>query len=235
MTTAVDALAGIPALPVAVAKVLEETGRDEPDARVIGRAVETDAGLAAKLLSLVNSPYYGLNGTVTSLNQAVMIIGMRQVRNVALAVGALRSIPGIPPQVIDAFLDRAMTTGKTARAIAAKAGLPAVEADTAHVGGLLRGVGFLVALRMGNRTPDDAEIARLARLLLERWKLPASIVAAVGESAGPFSSDGPARACEAVHIACLVTEGRVAEADPAAMAALNLTLDDLAYYDPLAA
>ena len=113
MTTAVDALAGIPALPVAVAKVLEETGRDEPDARIIARAIETDAGLASKMLSLVNSPYYGLNGTVTSLSQAVMIVGMRQVRNVALAVGALRSLPGVPPAVIDAFLDRAMTTARS--------------------------------------------------------------------------------------------------------------------------
>lgn len=233
MTTVVDALAGIPALPVAVAKVLEETGRDEPDARVIARAIETDAGLAAKMLSLVNSPYYGLNGTVTSLNQAVMIVGMRQVRNVALAVGALRSIPGIPAQIIDAFLDRAMTTGKTARSIAAKAGLAAVDADTAHVGGLLRGVGFLVALRMGNRKPEDAEIARLAKLLLEHWRLPTPIVEAVGESAGPFLPNEPPRTAHAVHIACLLVESRPGDVCLEAMAALNMGPDDLAYYDPL--
>ncbi len=234
MTTVVDALAGIPALPVAVAKVLEETGRDEPDARIIAKAIETDAGLAAKMLSLVNSPYYGLNGTVTSLNQAVMIVGMRQVRNVALAVGALRSIPGIPPHIIDAFLDRAMTTGKTARAMAVKAGLSTVEADTAHVGGLLRGVGFLVALRMGNRSPNDAEIARLARLLLERWKLPSSIVDAVGDSAGPFVSGEPARAAHAIHVACLVIESRPTQVLPEAMAVLNLQPENLEFYDPLA-
>ena len=233
MTIAPDVLAGIPALPVAVAKVLEETGKDEPDARVLTRAIETDAGLAAKMLSLVNSPYYGLTGTVTSLNQAVMIVGMRQVRNVALAVGALRSIPGIPPAIVDAFLDRAMSTAKTARSLASKAGLSAAEADTAHLGGLLRGVGSLVAMRMGNVKPDDGEITRLARLVLEHWKLPGTIVAAAADSAGPFEGETPTPAY-AVHVAAFVIDGRSAEADPRTIAALKIAPGDLQFYDPLA-
>ena len=231
MTLVSDPLAGIPALPIAVAKVLEETGRDEPDPRVLTRAVETDAGLAAKMLSLVNSPYYGLNGVVSGLGQAIMIVGMRQVRNVALAVGALRSIPGVPPAVVDAFLDRAMITAKTARAVAAKGGLSAQESDTAHLGGLLRGVGSLVALRMGNSKPDDAEIVRLARMVLEHWKLPPAIVAAVADSAGPF--EGAPTPAFAVHVASMVIGGQAAESDPAALEALKTTAEDLAFYDPL--
>ena len=233
MTATPDVLAGIPALPIAVAKVLEETGKDEPDPRVLTRAIETDAGLAAKLLSLVNSPYYGLTGTVTSLNQAVMIIGMRQVRNVALAVGALRSIPGIPAAIVDAFLNRSMTTAKTARSLATKAGLTSPEADNAHLGGLLRGVGSLVAMRMGNVKPEDGEVARLARLVLLHWKLPETIVAAAAESAGPFESESPSPAY-AVHVAALIIDGRVEEADPLVVTALKVSLDDLKFYDPLA-
>ena len=228
-----DVLAGIPALPIAVAKVLEETGRDEPDQRVLTRAIETDAGLAAKMLSLVNSPYYGLNGTVTSLGQAVMIVGMRQVRNVALAVGALRSIPGIPAPIVDAFLDRAMITAKTARALASGAGLPAADADTAHLGGLLRGVGVLVALRMGNRNPDDAEVARLARLVLEHWKLPPAIVAAAADSAGPFGPGDPPTSAHAVYVASMVIGGKAASADPDALASLGTTVEALSFFDPL--
>ena len=233
MTVSPDVLAGIPALPIAVAKVLEETGRDEPDPRVLARAIETDAGLASKLLSLVNSPYYGLNGTVTSLGQAVMIIGMRQVRNVALAVGALRSIPGIPAAIVDAFLDRAMVTAKTARALATGGGLSMAEADTAHIGGLLRGVGSLVALRMGNKSPEDAEIASLARMVLEHWNLPPAIVAAAADSAGPFEAGAPPTPAHAVHIASLTIVGRSAQADPAALESLGKTAEDLAFFDPL--
>ena len=234
MIASPDVLAGIPALPVAVAKVLEETGKDEPDSRVITRAIETDAGLAAKMLSLVNSPYYGLNGTVTSLNQAVMIVGMRQVRNVALAVGALRAIPGIPTAVVDAFLERAMTTAKTARTLAAKAGLSAPVADTAHLGGLLRGVGDLVALRAGNRRPSDDEVVHYGSMALERWKLPAPIVAAVGDSAGPFAAGKPPSPAHAVHVASLVIDDRAAEVAPEALAALKATPADLEFYGPLA-
>lgn len=232
MTVAVNVLEGIPALPIAVAKVLEETGRDEPDPRVIARAIETDAGLAAKMLSLVNSPYYGLNGSVAGLGQAIMIVGMRQVRNVALAVGALRSIPGIPPAVVDAFLDRAMVTAKTARTLGTKGGLSSADADAAHLGGLLRGVGSLVALRMGNMRPSESEVTTFGRVVLEHWKLPSAIIAAVAESAGPFA-EVPTPA-HAVHVASMVVAGRHTDADPEALAALKTTIEELVAYDLLA-
>lgn len=227
MTVTPDVLAGIPALPAAVAKVLEETGRDEPDPRVLAKAIETDAGLASKMLSLVNSPYYGLNGAVTNLGQAIMMVGMRQVRNVALAVGALRSIPGIPPAIVDKFLDRAMATAKAARGVASKCGLSAGDADSAHLGGLLRGVGSLVALRMGEKDPADAEVVNLSRAVLEYWKLPANIVEAVGGSAGEFAE--PNAAC-AVHVAAMVVSGRPDSVDPGALQALGLSPEDLAAY-----
>ena len=233
MTIARDVLAGIPALPIAVAKVLEETGKDDPDQRVITRALESDAGLATKMLSLVNSPYYGLNGTITSLSQSVMIIGMRQVRNVALAVGALRSIPGIPPATVEAFLDRAMTTAKTARSLATKGGLSTAEADTTHLGGLLRGVGSLIALRAGNPRPKDEEIVRFAKMALEYWKLPQALVQAVAASAGPFREGAPATASHAVYVASMLIDGRGGEVDENALKSLGMTAKDLAFYDPL--
>ncbi|RYG24475.1 HDOD domain-containing protein [bacterium] len=232
MTATPDVLAGIPALPIAVAKVLEETGKDDPNQKVIAAAIESDAGLAAKMLSLVNSPYYGLNGSVTSLTQSVMIIGMRQVRNVALAVGALRSIPGIPPSTVERFLDRAMTTAKTARTIATKVKLPSEAADTTHLGGLLRGVGSLVALRMGNTRASDEEIVRFATMVLEYWKLPAPIVATVARSAGPFKEGQPASAAHAVYLASLLTDGRGGEADPNALMSMGMKPADLAQFDP---
>jgi HD-like signal output (HDOD) protein len=227
LTVSPDVLAGIPALPAAVSKVLEETGKDEPDARVLTKAIESDAGLASKMLTLVNSPYYGLNGTVSNLGQAVVMVGMRQVRNVALAVGALRSIPGIPPAIVDRFLDQAMVTAKVARGIATTGGLSPQEADTAHLGGLLRGVGSLVALRMGERNPSDVDIAKLSRIVLEFWNLPTPIIAAVGDSAGDFPVGARPSTAAAVHLAALVTAGRPGDACPQALAAFRLQPDNL--------
>lgn len=230
MIVAPDVLAGIPALPAAVSKVLEETGRDEPDPRVLTKAIESDAGLASKMLTLVNSPYYGLNGTVSNLGQAVVMVGMRQVRNVALAVGALRSIPGIPPAIVDRFLDQAMATAKVARGIASKGGLSPQEADTAHLGGLLRGVGSLVALRLGERSPTDADIAKFSRIVLEFWNLPAPIIAAVGDSAGSFEPGAEPSTAGAVHIAAMIIGGRPGDANPNALASLHLEPEDLAAF-----
>lgn len=224
--TVQDALAGIPALPMSVARVLEETGRDEPDPKAIATAIEGDPGLTAKLLAVVNSPYYGLNGSVTCLSQAVMIVGFRQVRNVALAVGALGNIPGIPEAVLDAFLCQALQTANVSRELAIRSGLGTPEVDVAHLGGLLRGVGYLVALRIGKKNVGQREIAFLAGTLLNHWKLPPAVVVAVGNSGVPET--GPVSPTTAVFVSAMAYAGEIRKVDAPTFAKLRVSPSEVA-------
>jgi len=77
----------LPALSVTVTQLLELTQSDDVDVERVARTVAQDPALSARLLRVANSPFFGLAGEITSINQACMVLGMNTVRNLAVAVG----------------------------------------------------------------------------------------------------------------------------------------------------
>src|SRR5436190_6608594 len=89
----------LPALPSVVTRILRETESPDACAQNIERMISAEQALASKVLRVVNSAYYGLSGQVTSLSQAIVILGLQQVRNLVLSVSAISSIkPRTPRQ-----------------------------------------------------------------------------------------------------------------------------------------
>ena len=64
---------------------------DDPSssASEINRVMARDPALASKILKLVNSSYYGLSNKVSSLNQAIVILGFKTVKSVALSASVM--------------------------------------------------------------------------------------------------------------------------------------------------
>lgn len=77
----------IAVLPQVVYKVVEMTDGTDSSAQMIERAIVVDPGFSAKLLSQSNSAYYGLPRKVTSIREAVMFLGFKAVRQLAMKVG----------------------------------------------------------------------------------------------------------------------------------------------------
>ena len=75
------------ALPQVVCQVIEGTDGEEACARKLEQTILIDPGLSAKLLTQANSAYYALPNKVTSIREAVMFLGFRGVRQIAMAVG----------------------------------------------------------------------------------------------------------------------------------------------------
>src|SRR4030042_3050935 len=67
-----------------------------PDVAVnkITEIVGLDQSLTAKILRLVNSSFYGFQGKISSLSQAIVLLGFNTVRNVILSVSVLKSFSG---------------------------------------------------------------------------------------------------------------------------------------------
>jgi putative nucleotidyltransferase with HDIG domain len=51
----------------------------------VARVIETDPSTSARLLKIVNSAYHGLQGRVSSVSRAVVMVGVNGVRNVLLS------------------------------------------------------------------------------------------------------------------------------------------------------
>ena len=79
----------IPRLPQVSMEVIRHAFSDEPDIQKVAQIVERDPVLTAKLFETVNSASFGLRVKVSSVSQAISIIGLDALRStvVSLALG----------------------------------------------------------------------------------------------------------------------------------------------------
>ncbi len=79
----------LPSMPEIYIRVSELIEDEDSSAQAIGAAVQTDPSLTAKILKLINSAYYGLPVNVTSVAQAVSLLGRDQLK--AVLIGSVLS------------------------------------------------------------------------------------------------------------------------------------------------
>jgi HD-like signal output (HDOD) protein len=217
----VGAAGSIPAAPrvhEALTRALEDP-RTEP--RHLVPIVESDPGIAARLLQFVNSAYFGLAKKVTSIEGAILYLGISTVKHLALSV-ELSQAYGLPTEVLAPFERHARLTAGLAKK---RAG--AGQGETAYAAGLLHGAGRLVLM---SRMPEDyalaaEETARTGRprdevekeligataasvgaYLLGLWGLPPAIVEAVAFHDEPGRVCGAGDAVSAVGVGCLLAK-----------------------------
>src|SRR5438552_3491567 len=87
------ALEDLPAMPGIIIRVLEEAEKSEPSAATLESIISADQAIASKVLRVVNSAYYGVQGRVSSVGQAVVILGTKQVKNLVLSAAAMSAMP----------------------------------------------------------------------------------------------------------------------------------------------
>lgn len=195
----------LPAAPQIITKVIELTTSGDTSTKALAELVGRDPALSARLLSLANSSFVGASRTITSIPQAVILLGFAQVRDIALGVsvwGSLGEAQGITPARLRTLWLHSVTVGALARRFAERAGQ---DGATAFAAGLIHDVGKLVlGLRLGDSywgMLEDADERKLSIAeveaktfgchhgvvggwLLSMWKLPSSLVEAVAEHHG---------------------------------------------------
>jgi hypothetical protein len=84
----------IPPRPVVVQLVQSELSKAEPDVRKVAQFVSQDVGLTVAVLKTVNSPMFGLNRRAESVEQAVGLIGLRQLAILVTALSVRSLLKG---------------------------------------------------------------------------------------------------------------------------------------------
>lgn len=212
----------------------------------VGNVIGTDPALSARLLKLVNSAFYGLSGRIETVPRAVNIIGMRELRNLTFAACAADIFRGIPKQLVDmpSFWQHSCYTGLIAKQFGRHCHV--LHPERLLTAGLLHDIGRLL---MFMALPD--EMRRCAELqaksgreqcdiedeivgfnhaeagfaLLQFWKLPANLCAAVRFHHHPHDAHDAHLESAILHLADIVTR-----------AAQTLRQDrSSTYYDPYGA
>ncbi len=137
----------IAALPQVVLRVIELTNQTNVSAGDVEKAIATDPILAAKILTLANSAYFGMPRQLSSLREAVVFLGFKAVRGIALAVTTFSVFLG--KSDADALVRRAvwrhsLNAAQCARTLSAMlppASHDAFSPEEAFTGGLLHDIG----------------------------------------------------------------------------------------------
>ncbi len=84
---------GVPPCPAIVADLIEESRREEPDFPRIGALISHDPGLAAALMKTVNSPFYSVVVKATSVQQALLFLGLRSAVRIVAGLALRHAFP----------------------------------------------------------------------------------------------------------------------------------------------
>ena len=217
-TVAAAALPSRPGIYLELNRVLSDPNWEPSQ---VSGVVERDVAMSAKVLQLANSALFGLSQSVTTVQGAVMYLGVDTIRSLALTAEtfgklAPRNVEGFS---IDAFQQHAMLVAQIAKTIL-PAGRAQQEAVTAA---LLHDIGKLVIIADGsdrwaqlNRRAAERGVplheveqeaegvthADLGAHLLSLWGLPDAIAEAVAHHHRAGSVEGLALdAVATVHIA----------------------------------
>jgi HD-like signal output (HDOD) protein len=109
--------------------------------------VSKDTSLTAKLLRVVNSPFYGFPARVDSIQRAVTLVGANELSLLSLGVSVVQYFQDIPPSLIDMkrFWKHSIAVGVFSRILA---GLkPGLSEERFFLGGMIHDIGRLIILK----------------------------------------------------------------------------------------
>jgi HD-like signal output (HDOD) protein len=210
-------LPSFPDVAVRVRKVLaDEHVSNEQIARVVG----SDAGLAARLLTLANSAALNRSGkSVADLKTAVNRIGHNNVRTAAVsfAIAQLRRAGELKhiSKELEQLWTEATMVAALSYALASRA--TSINADESMLAGLLHNVGKIYVLARAHRHDslfkDPAAIAQVLRdwhanvgkAIVENWGFPAHIADAISEHENIDRTVGSADVTDVLTVAVMMS------------------------------
>lgn len=184
----------IPPCPAILAKLTKEMRGDDADFQKISQLISEDASLAATMLQTVNSAFYGLRTKATSVQQAIMLLGLRQVRQLVTRVLMRDAFSSGSSEVMDEYWDASSTVAQISAYIAGSFG--GADRDEAYTFALFRDCGMLAMmdsyqdykpLLPGAALPEGGDViayedklhqmnhARVGANLAKIWLLPEDI------------------------------------------------------------
>lgn len=83
----------IPPQPEIVVVLMSESRSDSPDLDKIIKLISKDAGIAAAVLKSVNSPYFGFSRKMSTVQEAVMALGMKNISALVMGLALRNSMP----------------------------------------------------------------------------------------------------------------------------------------------
>jgi putative nucleotidyltransferase with HDIG domain len=211
-----------PGMPVTAAKLLPLLKDSDSSAADIESILKYDPGLTANILKLTNSAYFGIPTRVSSVRQAIVLLGWKRllqvVTTICMSPLMKKSVPGY--DLRSGQLWQHSIAVSVAAEILVKA-LKINDADEVFTAALLHDVGKLILGSFVKKDLEQIEImvtkgitfdvaesmvlgtnhAEVGGQILHKWSFPADLVNAVQWHHDPESCENGCVLSDIVHVA----------------------------------
>ena len=192
----------LPPLPAAVDKLCKLASNTNSDVFEVAQVISGDHALTAKLLKVVNSAFYSLSQKVSTIFQAVIILGYREIRSIAMGFSVMNISKSLLLNAcipIEEFWKHSLGTAILSKKIAKK--FRYKDPEEVFVAGLLHDIGKLILMDYSLKEYSDIlqktelleqrlyevekktfgiDHAQVGEKLSQYWKIPSSVCTAIG-------------------------------------------------------
>ena len=197
----------LPAAPELAIFLIESFDKEDVDTQVIARHISTDPALTARLLKQANSAFFGLMRSVSTVQEAIAMMGLNRVRALVLAAVLDNSFTAVPGVKLEQFWRYSFNTANLARYIALQIDIDLNQAFTVGVihaiGEIVMHVGMPDAMLGLDDTVPPLAIRRakaefdtfgytfadVGAALARSWRFPKGISNAIQHQRAPFDNE----------------------------------------------
>ena len=184
----------LPPLPSIMMELIQALNSDDVDLRGLGKIISKDPAMAMNVLKIANSAFYGLPTKVTTIDQAVRMLGTNEITSLCISCSASRSLKppkGVSTLDLKQFWLHSVATGVIGKILCNRLNLG--RWDSLYLAGLVHDVGKVVLDRFTHDVYDqivkltydenipilEAEVRvmgashdMVGSWLMEKWRLP---------------------------------------------------------------
>lgn len=210
--TVLKSVRRLPSLPAVVIELLQSMDNDDTDTRQLATKLAHDQALAAKVLRVANSSFYGLQGKVDSIGDAIVVLGRHGLRTLAIAAAVTDVFAGRGREGgydLVSFWRHSVAVGLCAKEVARRRRM---NEGNAFAAGLMHDIGRLAlascfpahlsAVAHDRMATGDCWLfaerrvlgldhAEIGQLLTEYWRFPSLLSRAIGTHHAPDLQQEP--------------------------------------------
>jgi HD-like signal output (HDOD) protein len=184
----------LPPMPVVMTELIDVLHSDTADFRTIGNIISKDPSMTMNVLKIANSAFYGLPYNVTTVEQAMRMLGINEIASLCISCATNRSLkapPGVKTVDFEAFWKHSVATGVFGKILSRTLNIR--RGENLYLAGLVHDVGVVILDRFKHEVYNEivdltfkenipileaeqrvmgASHDTVGGWLMEKWKLP---------------------------------------------------------------
>lgn len=223
LLTLINQIDSLPTLPDVVEKLMLNLYDSNTSAEVLAKSMSSDTALVSKILKLVNSAYYGFPKKISTVSQAIVLLGFNSLKNIVLTASVFGAFAGngkASSYDRKKFWEHSLACAVMSKILCKylRAGLP----EEAFLAGLIHDIGKIVVdqfvhhkfiqivnlINKNNNTFYEAEKevlgtnhSEIGNWLCEKWNFPAIFLDTIYYHHDPENSPSNKKMVALVHLA----------------------------------